>query len=380
MFSGNATSDMPEVQRENPVRLVKLCKLLKTKKALIDLLKSVVTNKSMNVVELNNTPEVIESMNNMIQTIVLNINSTTLDIVDEKTTVRYVFRSNSLEFQRSVFTDFICGNSSTLFIKPFKYGLSGLAEHSKYGSVDVPDSLSELVDLGERYYSTNDELYELFDDERIVTIANNVFNVLYENYLIDFVQLSPFVKEWYMKCLKAVVVCVPLHDMKNFKEYVKYFVDRETLANHLMSVFDRLFGCRYVSTNNEWKDEMLTIPFTDTVLDNDKVSRFTFPHDGNMTFEDEKENKGIRYDVGMMMTDVLGKLVKLYVKNQLDEDDVENVDDMDDNVENNIEDNEYDDVEDNDDVDINNVPPSDDDQLPQTQHEEEDSHDKQVDE
>lgn len=180
----------------------------------------------------------------------------------------------------------------------------------------------------EKYFATASDifcspkdLHGLMSDPRIKTIANEIYAFVENCKPLAFIQVSPFLKELYLNCIKALVICVPYHDMANFNIYYRHFENVNTLVEHVRYLFTETFKQNYVFTEDEWlfdpsigrsKVQDVKSPpikFDDSTIDDIDLSCFHYPH---VDYKYEVDDSVGKYDIFMVMNQIYGVICELY--------------------------------------------------------------------
>lgn len=130
---------------------------------------------------------------------------------------------------------------------------------------DMVSMFSEFV----KSYPNRDELIATYKkwmsgptvlfrkEKRIYEIATEIFNFLKSKEPLKIMFTSPFLQWVYIKCIMALVICVPFHNMKNIRFFFQHFDNSvHVVTNNILLIFHSLINGSLIdqveSTKNEW--------------------------------------------------------------------------------------------------------------------------------
>lgn len=127
-------------------------------------------------------------------------------------------------------------------------------------------------------------------EKKIYEIASDIYKFLETKEPIKFMYTSPFLKCLYLKCIMAIVICVPFHDMKNIKHFFNYFDNNiHEISTKILLFFHSLIDS-VESTPNEWGEFRDAHTYDSSIdpyhpplrldiatIDNSEIQHFCYP-------------------------------------------------------------------------------------------------------
>lgn len=120
----------------------------------------------------------------------------------------------------------------------------------------LPNS-NELIATYKKWISAPTALFR--KDKQIYEIAVDIYNFLKSKEPLKFMSSSPFLKWVRIKCIMALVICVPYHNMKNIRFLFRHFDNSvHNISGCILMIFHSLINSSLISpvesTQNEWGD------------------------------------------------------------------------------------------------------------------------------
>lgn len=208
---------------------------------------------------------------------------------------------------------------------------------------------ARIIDIANIVFDSPHELNGLIDNEQIKSISRKVYEFIEKSEPLIYMQVSEFQRECYLKCISALVICVPYHDMKLIPRFFMHFEDVDYAVDHVLTLFNVTFRNESFVTTDEWlfdstggnnvsnnvlnngvnsdinNDRLLPImQFSNTTIDVDSSeirARVLYPQHRNEN-ENEMSNANVsavcanvgKYNVRMMMKDIFSTIAALYIK------------------------------------------------------------------
>lgn len=186
---------------------------------------------------------------------------------------------------------------------------------------EFPREISRLLTTAGDIFLNPDDIAAIVNsDTRIADIATEILYFIEANDRNLFMQFSPFAKYVYLQCIKALVTCIPAHDMIYFNRYLIHFDSVQGLVDHVYTLTYKAFDKASMSTANEWqfdpsapnvnKPSPIPISFSNEhPITREERKAMLYPHK-----EDFKPipAASASYNVRIMMLDVFTMIARLY--------------------------------------------------------------------
>lgn len=199
---------------------------------------------------------IYESINESIKLCIYKLNEHTFSIVKSKCRILGLIRHDNYWFQVHIVANFLLNghwfnyNSKR---EDIDYDCNGTVAQYLAKSCNINyitaiganiESVPKVSNEQRIYFNkvrscfeTSSRLLDLANDERITAIANDIYAFITRLKPFEFSKtISPLMKQMYMQCIKFLVICVPYHDMANFKMYYRHFDGVNALVEHVLSL------------------------------------------------------------------------------------------------------------------------------------------------
>ena len=286
----------------------KVVKLLTRKRRYISMLTHLT---SLPEFDPNEDTNIIYDINECIDKLIANINKITNKILVIKRQSMNIQRELAYKYQCNVFIDFMLTGGN--------YGLSFMNRSYINGFVDFQDDdqrIDQLSDHDQKHYSTVADIFlspmdldSVANDKRIRIIADDIMTYIEHNaFTYAYLQMSSFVRNIYLKCIRVLVVCVPYHDMKNFDRFNSYFENVDNLVHHVLALFSQTFPSIFESTQNEWTIDNNIIQYDDNIITDEQRESLKYTTNAPQT----ESQYAYKYNIRLVMKDIYSTIRNLY--------------------------------------------------------------------
>lgn len=324
MFIRNQpTTNTPQrTQNVLPVPATELEELLRTKQQLVTAL--------VHAASMPQCTDIDDSIqrysNKLIETIIQQLDGVNTQIRELKSSVFTQCYRNACEYQLKL----IC----SVFTEGSRYGIDFSAITSAAytdGRLYLNEHNAELFGLSKEQTTVLTTASDIFlnpedvalivtSDKRIEEIATDILNYVTDSDTTLFMQFSPFAKHVYLRCIKALVTCIPGHNMIYFNRYLLHFDSVQSMSNHIYTLTLKAFPGASMSTIDEWQFEEVD---KDTYKPNAALIQFgnempitqsereelLFPH----TTEPKINPQAVgSYNIRIMMLDIFTMIARVY--------------------------------------------------------------------
>lgn len=275
---------------------------------------------------LNERLNLDRRMNKIINTTLDHLDAINERIRELKTTMFQKCHRNARNYQINLMGSVLSNGErfgiSLDLVKPSTYtdGRISLIDYNVQAYEFPKDQQKLLATASDIFLNPMDIAAIVTSDPKIASIANEVFNYVVANDVNLFLQFSPFAKYVYVQCIKALITCLPAHDMVYFNRYLIHFDSVSSLVNHVYTLTLKAFDGTSMSTADEWSfdpqnpkatvDIHSPISFaTEHPLTNEERQSLLYPRNSEVK---PTPNSAGSYNVRIMMIDIFTMIARVY--------------------------------------------------------------------
>lgn len=275
---------------------------------------------------INERLDLDRRMNKIINVTLDHLNAVNERIRELKTTMFQKCHRNARNYQINLMGSVLSNGErfgiNLDLIKSSSYtdGRISLIEYNTQAYEFPKDQQRLLTTAADIFLNPADVAAIVTSDLKIGVIAKEVLNYVITNDANLFLQFSPFAQFVYLQCIKALVTCLPAHDMIYFNRYLIHFDSIPSLVNHVYTLTLKAFDGTSMTTADEWtfdplkpksnSDVTVPIPFANELpLTSEERKSLLHPR---TDVKPTAHNSVGSYNVRIMMIDIFTMIARAY--------------------------------------------------------------------